>query len=148
MSRQDVYTSLNSVTLQFDVSERDGGMIAIADSLECGDFTKAFLGDGRDGFDFTQTPFTNFGSIYPSFVVQIDEDILLEHSLRDIKEAISEQIRRIVTAAYAYSPDPEEANLSAYGNYWRQRAAVMTHPDNNAAPDEADQNQHPFLMAA
>lgn len=60
---------------QFDLTELDGGMIAIMEQHT----RDASYWEVYDlPVDFTQTPFTAFGAIYPSVVVEVDSEVVDE----------------------------------------------------------------------
>ena len=111
-------------TWQFDLSDTDGGLIAVMLQEELTMTDKDFL---DLPIDVRQEPFTMLGAIYPSYVVRIDTLELRQENimLHEVLDAFQIYIEQMIRRAWAYAP--EELSVVGYWhtNYFIQRKAVM-----------------------
>lgn len=107
---------------EFDISQRDGGMIAIMCNEELdNDFHAAY----DLPVDVTQEPMTFMG-VYSTYIIQVDTHECEKRNidLDDLREAIVLWIEQKIQIAYRYNPLDRRPDYND-DNYIRQRKAVM-----------------------
>jgi hypothetical protein len=109
-------------TWQFDLGQRDGGMIAIMCNEEN---DPSFHAVYDLPIDVTQQPMTWMG-VYPTYIVQVDTDDCetMGIDLDDLREALLLWIDQKIQIAYRYNPLDRRPNHNDT-TYILQRRAVM-----------------------
>jgi len=113
-------------TWQFDLSQRDGGMIAIMCNEEDDPNFHAVY---ELPIDVIQEPMTWMG-IYPTYLIDVDVEACAEKEidLVDLRESIEIWIEQNVRIAYRYNPLDRRPDYNE-DTYIRQRHAVESLED-------------------